>query len=99
MIGLGTPLDIGFGTPADVVPTAADDEENVVPSAAESDERKPISLSEEELPAKGLATRPEEGNCWCCSIIILAQRQQESVTSLRTTIIQPQPLHPILAPL
>ena len=97
MIGLGTPLDIGFGTPDDVVPTAADDEENVVPSAAESDERKPISLSEEELPAKGLATRPEEGN-WCCSIIILAQHQQESVTSLRT-IIQPQPLHPIVAPL
>ena len=79
MIGLGTPLDIGFGTPEGVVPAlpptaaAADDDDNAVPpvapAAAESDGRK-SSISLEELPAKGLATRPVEGN-WCCSIIIL----------------------------
>mmetsp|Transcript_20274 Transcript_20274/g.33373 ORF Transcript_20274/g.33373 Transcript_20274/m.33373 type:complete len:99 (-) Transcript_20274:38-334(-) len=83
MIGFGTPPDIGLGTPEGVMPalpTAADDDDdNVVPpvSAAESDGRNSISF--EELPAKGLATRPVEGN-WCCSIIILRQ-PQESVTS------------------
>ena len=65
MIGLGTPPDIGLGTPKGVAvvpaaPPTADD------PFAESAVK---SISLEELAAKGFATRDEEN--WCCSIIML----------------------------